>query len=490
MSVYDWKLIEKEFIYKKGETENDYIYQDQLDKVWKIVNGFDDIKKMDNNEQLTSNVISVIGERGSGKSSFLETLSYSLQDEYLVIKKIDPTAINSEMSVLELFISEIYKAVNSIEIPFRTNYDKKEILIEIKNFVDILKSLRISKSKFAEKNSGIDVFMDIEKKTTIKHSLNKVIKAFISLKNKEKNKEYKGMIFIVDDLDLVDNKNVNLMLDDIHRYFSYNVYVVLAYRQQQLFNSILDKKLVDNKELLAKNYIVDAEIFEQTAKYIEKILPVTQQVFLKINTSNAKDILGNILKDKEKNEKMESVSIENFITDKVKKYTNIEIKPIDKREATQFIFPTTLRTFLKYVQFLEGLGTITKSEPSKRVENIEKYYNYYYNKIKAELPVDLISILDVWNNVNNDMKNLTIVASLVNKMEQDNVGIDENIKIIPERQPYNVMMGDVFHVMEIFKEKYRGDISKSHLIYSLKVLYQAKLLLALENYRIKKIKNT
>lgn len=120
----------------------------------------------------------------------------------------------------------------------------------------------------------------------------------------------------------------------------------------------------------------------------------------------------------------------------------------------------------------------------KIINNIKSYYTYYYNKISSELSVDLMCIVDDWNSVNNDTKNLTLVAALINKMEIDNIVLDEDIKIIAERQAYNIMMGDVFQVMEIFKEKYRGDVVKSHFIYSLKVLYQAKLLLALHSYQL------
>ncbi|MGO3373589.1 hypothetical protein [Brochothrix thermosphacta] len=276
------------------------------------------------------------------------------------------------------------------------------------------------------------------------------------------------------------------MLDDIQRYFSNNVYVLLAYRHKQLFNSILDKKLGDNRELLTKGYIADGEIFEQTAKYIEKILPVTQQVFLNIENNSAEDILKNIVIDCADTEGIGS--IEEFIINKIKETTNIEIKPIDQRENTQYIFPTTLRNFLKQVQFLEGLELMDESKKGKSIEkiinNIKSYYTYYYNKISSELSVDLMCIVDDWNSVNNDTKNLTLVAALINKMEKDNIVLDEDIKIIAERQAYNIMMGDVFQVMEIFKEKYRGDVVKSHFIYSLKVLYQAKLLLALHSYQL------
>lgn len=299
-------------------------------------------------------------------------------------------------------------------------------------------------------------------------------------------KKFKGLIFLIDDLDLVDNTNINRMLDDIQRYFSNNVYVLLAYRHKQLFNSILDKKLGDNRELLTKGYIADGEIFEQTAKYIEKILPVTQQVFLNIENNSAEDILKNIVIDCADTEGIGS--IEEFILNKIKETTNIEIKPIDQRENTQYIFPTTLRNFLKQVQFLEGLELMDESKKGKSIEkiinNIKSYYTYYYNKISSELSVDLMCIVDDWNSVNNDTKNLTLVAALINKMEKDNIVFDENIKIIAERQAYNIMMGDVFQVMEIFKEKYRGDVVKSHFIYSLKVLYQAKLLLALHSYQL------
>lgn len=189
MSVYDWKLIEKEFIFKGKRNDTSYIYHDQLNRVNELINGFNQNNK--DNEKVTSNIISVLGERGSGKSSFLETVSYSLKDDYLVIDKIDPTVINSEMSILELFVSEVYKEVNRIDITMQSDLDNKKLLLEIKNFVSILKSLRVSKSKFAEENSGIDVLIDIEKKTKIKHYLNNIITEFINFKNVNDKKSLK-----------------------------------------------------------------------------------------------------------------------------------------------------------------------------------------------------------------------------------------------------------------------------------------------------------
>ena len=61
-------------------------------------------------------IIGIVGERGSGKSSLLRTACKALKSErYYVLDVLDPNVFDDSMSILELFISQIYRKLQEFE---------------------------------------------------------------------------------------------------------------------------------------------------------------------------------------------------------------------------------------------------------------------------------------------------------------------------------------------------------------------------------------
>ncbi|MFX4036687.1 ATP-binding protein [Streptococcus suis] len=102
MTKINWekykKVIKKEFS-EKEETEEvkNYIFSSQLDKVNLI------LEHMDTVGGIHSRNIAITGDRGTGKTSFIETLKLVLEKQnYYVFDIVSPTVLSSHLNILEI----------------------------------------------------------------------------------------------------------------------------------------------------------------------------------------------------------------------------------------------------------------------------------------------------------------------------------------------------------------------------------------------------
>ena len=155
MSI-DWSKIKAEYVLSEEDyNKNTYLFKEQISNVSQICESFFD--SCGNIKLNVNKTIGIVGERGSGKSSFMGTLRNQLSD-YHVFELVDPSIFDDSLSILELFMSEIYKSVNepdSKNTDYNSNLHKQkiEILEQIKNMTGILSNLRIENSKFASRTN-------------------------------------------------------------------------------------------------------------------------------------------------------------------------------------------------------------------------------------------------------------------------------------------------------------------------------------------------
>lgn len=481
----NWAISKGE--YEAKDVNNEYLFYDQIKTIETLL---EENNKKDFND--SNKVISVCGERGSGKSSFIRTLSKQLtkSNKYFILDKIDPTAFDSRLSILELFISEIYQQTNKNQNDDSLIEIQHKINLEIKTIMGILKTIRKDKSGFSDSHPSIEVLLSINAQTNLNKNLKNLISSFEELVSSNSNTPLK-IVMIIDDLDLINNEKAYQVLEDINKYLATNISIVIAYREQQLLSTVIETRVKENEILLNKKLTTETEIVEQAVKYIEKLLPKSQRTYLNITDIDGLtvyDILKNFMDIKENNEvvtkKMLNLTIKDFIIKNVYETTKINIEPVDRKELTNLIYPTTLRSSLQYLEVIfslkniEYLGIDNNPEVNAKIKiegllkNISHYKSFLLNKLGEDLTIGYSSIIKNWVGTIIDSKNYYAASSLLKDMTFDS----EYLKALPKRQNYNVALGDVYAVFEEFKTQSFGEIEKFHFIYMFKIFYSITLL--------------
>ncbi|MEI5988741.1 hypothetical protein A5881_000228 [Enterococcus termitis] len=518
----DWSKTKIEYKFTEFKDMNDkklshYLYQLPLKQTLEW------ICTVSENKQETNKIFSIIGDRGTGKSSFLQTISDAIKKkkhlsdkkpELYILDQIDPTLFDSSLTLIELFVSILNQEITKNDGKNMLNdncFEKRtQFSSTLREVIEVLKNYKIEDSKFAEKNSSIELLDDIEERQNFIAKIAQLIEAFLQIKNTESdgNLTYSHIVIQIDDLDLVSNEKIFKMLNEVTKFLANQkqLIIFLAYREEQLINSLIDSLIKENETLLQRKYITDEEIKEQAAKFIEKSFPRSQRVYLRINNrSSIKQILAPFI-DEQQEGQLELLlnkdeQLDEFIKTHIQLNTRLMMEPIDRFELTSFVYPNSLRSTLQYLELiyhftdyeellsyytipekttLSSEGVVQTTEILRK--NVKRYKYFLLSLFIEQLSNSEYEILDEWLNRSYNSRNSYICTKLGRILfdNMDSVWTDFNpktIRTIIDKQVYNVSLGDVFTIFEYYKRLMKSSEKSIHFIYAMKLLYSIELLL-------------
>ena len=517
----NWNNATKEYIFTQFRSfeelmESDYLYKNQLKDALEWVNYVTKASNEINKNNNINNIFSIIGDRGTGKSSFEETLGEALtmnkhlpsknnNEGIYVLPKIDPTIFDGKLDIVELFVAMLKSEVEDIQNNDRLDnqyfQDKTVFISTINEVITILKNRRIEKSAFSEKNSGMEVLTQIQDQQSFRKKINELIEHFLKMINYNGNK-YLYIALQVDDLDLVPNTVTSQMLHDIVDFLKNQsrLIIFIAYREEQLINSVMNALIVDNGHLLQHKEINLSELREQSANFIEKSLPRPQRVYLEIDSdTNVKDILTPFITEnvpKFFDQYGDEVTLQKFVQLQVMEQARLQVEPIDKFEYTRFIYPSSIRGALQCLEVLykmknyQRIVEMNNKKQKKSVDlinqlttlkdNILSYKNYIASKFSEDLSNESIDILREWSSRDIFSRNTFICTKLLSKVQElrkeRELSLSE--EIIMNKQSYNSSLGDVYSALETYKEAFKNYEDSLQLIYSIKIMYSVESLIA------------
>ncbi|WP_214853070.1 P-loop NTPase fold protein [Exiguobacterium sp. s166] len=486
------------------------MFNEQINKINKLIllNKSNEESSCLENDDKFNRLIGIAGERGSGKSSLLKTLKFQLEkktdyDNYLVLPIIDPNKIDTQMGILEIILSNLYLAVEKMrEKSYESINEFNEISRKIVSQLGIVSKLSFSKSDFRKNFSNEEILNQYHKRLLFEDDFHSLFADVWSILKEKPKKNYRRgyLVILIDDIDLVDNSLVYKMLEDVKSVLSNNVTVIVTYRHTQLLNSVYDSKIQENNNLLVYKIIDDSEIRLQTATYIEKMfmqnniikMPIKEEVIylplkkffsdveLKLLVENGFVLQNSIIKN---------------IYDVIKRKTLIDIYSLDINERTLYESNLTLRGIVQILEFLyEDLEDIVKPYGEKKLNkkyletNLKKLKSYFLSVSEQLLDVTEKKILEKWDLVDEQSKNYIVYKELyIQLMAQKDFNSDTNISqeefgnllAINRIEAYNVCLGDVIEIFNVYKDNISSNLSKYHFIYTLKILYSIELLTSL-----------
>lgn len=303
-------------------------------------------EKIDVDEQynmMFDNVFSIMGKRGSGKTSAVYTLKKMFEDKRetdivlpIIISELIPESsdtIGWILALLEDTVHSISKQLSEKRVSsdifkdcrVKTEYSLKEIY-------DNVKELSYSKSYDAtgEESFSKAVF-NFERRTQNSFDFSRNIAKFWSRLVKDirelnsMSEEEEPLVYIIfDDVDLTPER-VWELLSTIVKYLSHpNVVVIVTAEEKMLYavvKNILYLKM-KNKKVRKKIVSPNNEWFEEMAKlYVDKILPPATRYYIdNFETCSRKAMFIESLKFTNNGEIGRVVHLQNFLEDLIKCY--------------------------------------------------------------------------------------------------------------------------------------------------------------------------
>ncbi len=474
--------------------DSNYLFNEQINQVDKICKEI-----MNSGDKNINKVISVIGERGAGKSSLLLSAKSKLEsNDVYTIGPIDPGVFDDKLNILELTLAHIHSIVKRNKNTFRgesAECQKIHLYNRIKSILQVLNNIRRCREDFIESNDTDYVLDDYDKRSNFSELLKELLDMFRDYINATNNKHYKQIAIIIDDLDLVGNSRIVNFLEDIRKYLMNNVIVVLAYRDIQLQNAMSEYLIKENDDLIRNKMIDTNEIIAQSTKYIDKFSPPSSRIYMpNLSISDKFTVLDLLvgISDSSKSELKEYLKLYGLNDDLPLKegvlvilnnQLRINLNAIDARERNMSLLPTNLRGYLELFNLIfEKMEVVNcKSKDDIKVAsksilfNIELFKIYMQENYKNRLTSAQITIINEWSNCNVDMKNYLLYKSMIDSSENyiasPYFGQLLDLRLV---QPFNVTLADVYIALEVYKDLSKED-QNYYFIYIIKILYSMEL---------------
>jgi len=487
------------------ENKENYFFQNQVEKILQRVKHIDGRINLSYDDDKTSktdrpnNTISIIGERGSGKSSLIGTVSNVLKDrKYFVLEPIDPSIFDDALGVLDIFLSHIMdflKRDESID-----EYLSKEIYYIVKSMMQTLSNIRL-KEDFEKNSTEIEFLINVDNRVNFNRKMKKLVR---KVKKSMRIDDNKSIVIFIDDLDLVKNKPAYQMLENIRNYLSGYVIPIIAYRESQLLDSVVDNRLKNNKDLIDYNIISVDEIVTQAMEYLEKIIPLNNRVYLfdgdSLLKKNVESLLKNMIGFNSINDignKLldpfgidKSETIEYAILSIIYQKVRLRIQPIHSSDDSRYKFPQNLRGIVQLVDwlynYLEKIDTSFNDDfnenLSNLIKNIKSYRNYLIRYSAQIISPDQRAVVMEWIDGESKNKNYIIYKKLSNDILKNykNTDVSNDILDLSYVQSYNITLADIYSIFERYKNySTENNTINRYFIYIFKILYSMELLMSI-----------
>lgn len=524
----DWKKMDA--ILSVEEADKNYLFNDQIEQIKARCR---DIIEMGEESSIISknatfarganksagvlrreSIIGIVGERGSGKSSLLRTACEVLgKENYYVLDVLDPNVFDDSMSILELFVSLIYKKLQgNDEYSDVEDYASMNLHQQLKKIIKILSDYQSGKENFYKTHTYSDLLESIMLRVNMPALIHNLVRNFLAFVKRRDHTEYVGLVLCIDDVDLVSNDKIYSLLEDIRKYLAGNIIVITAFRASQLFDAVLNEKLAENEKLIENKSIAINDVRDQVARYLEKLIPVHDRIrlldaddllsntYYKIfhglmdpyiaNEDILREELSKILKEKGLECPKNVISMRDWLYYSLNLRIRMKLEPVDRWENTVYNLPVNLRGLLQLAHLiLERMEPVDLEKETDNItaekrrtlcknilNNLEKFREYFLQNLQEILTAELYGIIELWQRSDYRAKNYLLCDELFKKIAK----IDDSVLVgLPQYnllQIYNVCIGDVYRMLEIYKSICGVEDKSRHFVYALKVLYGFELL--------------
>lgn len=496
------------------ESKDSSLFSELYDKTFSCIENYlkavgygekknDDFKKSAKTDY-PNNIIAFVGERGSGKTSCMLSVTEMLQNKkesnafqnypvlnvtnFVSVNVIEPSFINDKANVLELVVATLFrnfketveKDVEHIDL------NKKHSLLEA--FQKVQENLKYIKKGTAELET-IDSLLQLSSSVDLKENMRNLVASYLEFMN---GTQRSILLLPIDDIDL-NTKYAYDMVEQIRKYLVLpNVLILVSLKLDQLeqvLRNDFTKQFSDSLNKAQDKNPLLADIQQMAERYIQKLIPLGHRMFMPdmeaamdkpyLVYHNAQQAQENYENDSKLYQNDESKILKHQILASIFEKTRFLF--YNTKGKVSYIIPRNLREFRNLVALLDDL-------PKYEGDNFGNCYNktifkkYFYETwCENNLSVEKNNLFSQITSVQDAVDiNATVLQVLRDILKQLNV-YDElkkanHYKYILSENNYkwNISLGDVMAVLNYY-ESHTSSMDDLKFVFAVKTHYSMKL---------------
>lgn len=455
-----------------------------------------------------SNVFAFIGERGSGKTSCMMSVAKLLDgdgktgvlDKYRHLKAmrfksldlIEPSFFDEYNNIISLVVSQIYTLFKKKRNEQQKQNDGNKQMTErwiVQSFDRVQRSLYQILDAENNKPEDIDGLVNLAAAVNLRDDIHQLVERtleYLECKN--------GILLVpIDDIDL-NSAQATAMIEQIRKYLvNKNIVILMALKLDQLLQLKKQQYMKDYATLLEKDGIKMDAINEMTERYISKLIPNSQRVYLPDPEAYLYTPVTIVL---ENNEELKFPSVRQSVTELIFRKTRYLF--YNSIGSTNYVVPRNLREVRQLTSMLAIMNNYVdevKNGDSNNLYNKTLFKRYFFgnwtmNNLSATDQHYVREIMDVadalqinsfvLNILNKRFKILDSVSS--SRSVYGRAGLESLPEPIQElrylldgsNKYYNISMGDVLSLLEMLDKQHQS-LEDRKFIFAVRSIYSILL---------------
>lgn len=475
------------------------IFADIYDSAFSLIKEISESTKEQNNKnnRERNNIIAFIGERGSGKTSCLKSIYYSLEKQqnnprpYPIneinvsynnqLPIIDPSYIDEQSNIIEIVIAHMFSTFKREVNDNRHSFEgdklekKRELVKKFQNVKEALDCTNVRYSRFAS-NDSIEQLSKLASGSNLHNSMEELVKCYLDYFKSEDDNAQQMLVIAIDDLDVQTNHTYQ-MVEQIRKYLIIdNVIILMGVKLVQLSDLIKKKFVEDFKD--KNNYLtLNEQIDDMVARYLMKLLPLSHRLNLPMYTE-----IPNIeLEVKGDNVgKIDGLTIEDATLKII--YAKTHMMFYNTYEHNSMIVPLNLRELLNLLSMITSMRSLHEISSDKersdiKRKNREKFRHYFVESwCLDKLSSKQCFFIKEVESCDAANINKFIIDYLYR--EYESIFRDEKCKIDKaivnlHNRGYNVSIADVYYILDHLIGIDESSIKR--LVFAIKTIYSIRL---------------
>lgn len=280
---------ESHHIVEDYENYDSSLFADQYRKALGIIDSYIDSQDDPNGNpqhNLRNNIVSFLGDRGTGKTSCMLSVLNMLSTHcerrgkkktFASLEAIDPSFFDSKTNILYLVIGKMFSSFkNSVDSnDTRIGRQENEIHELMSSFHEVHGYLfQMKKTPLGDDDTDTNQLANLLVTVDLKKGIQKLVNIYLKFFHSD------YLIIPVDDIDN-STKYAYLMAEELRKYLVLpNVIILISFKIEQLAK-VIDlhfSRIYDS--LIKQNSLSSYDIADMTQKYLLKLFPLNQRVSL------------------------------------------------------------------------------------------------------------------------------------------------------------------------------------------------------------------
>jgi len=460
-----------------------------------------------------NNILSFIGDRGSGKTSCMMSVAKLLekgveglhlsypqvaQRSFLCLERIDPSFFDESHNVIELFLAGLY---NAFDRQRKNNFGKSdgEKVKQEKIVLDLFAQAQTMMFEMTKTEKDrydvLDNLQSLSAGIRLWSVIDKLVKAFFVYLGNEQG----ILVLPIDDIDL-NSKMAADMMEQIRKFLIQpKVIILFAVKIDQLelskrLSLAKEYEIMFNHNLLSNNSIIS----EMAEAYIIKLLPHQQRIYMPDGTAYFNQPAAIVLTDKDKEVLDEYTSVRQMIPELIYKKTRYLF--YNSTDKTSYIVPDNLRELRFLIGLLYNMKDYWQEADSHESNLYNKflfrkylYENWVANNLDEKMQASACEII---NTQDNAQVNAIVLAAIKRFFFAEDKLLSEFVTAHPEAEHifnetninYNIAVGDVLDIVDFLEESER-DTLKLKFLFLIRSFYSIRLYQAYDLLPVDKEEN-